>query len=355
MDYYQILGVEKNATEDDIKKAYRKLAMKFHPDKAPTDKKKEYTDKFAQISEAHEVLSNTDKRARYDHGGVEGLKNDNIPTPFPFDLSGFGFPFGRSPVIRKTDDTLFKLNILLREVYTGCEKKIRITKNTILSKKTGKSVDVDKPETISSVCRKCGGRGIVASQGIQIAPGMFQTSHSACPVCNGCGFILQNEYITGQSIEYIIINIEPGNVTHGEQRRYERRGNCLPGTIPGDIIVQLIIEPCDGFEYEGRDLLYKKEILLVEALCGGTIQIPLLDGEKIYAKFEPIIRNGEHKVIKQKGLYAKSAKTESHGDLIIQFTIRMPDVPPLEKDQLQKILPKPQKIEVPIDQIAYKI
>jgi DnaJ-class molecular chaperone len=259
--------------------------------------------------------------------------------------------------VRKTDDTLFTLNIPLREVYTGCEKKLRITKSTILFKKTGKAVEIDKPESIATPCKKCGGRGVTVSQGIQIAPGMFQTVQTTCSVCYGTGFILRDEYVTGQSTDYIVVQIEPGNVTHGEQRRFKGKGNCLLGTMPGDIVVQLNIEPGNGFEYEGRDLLYKKEILLSEALCGGVMQIQHLDGEQIYVKFDPVIRHNQHRVIKRKGLYAKSTKDELPGDLIIQFLIKMPDVPPTESDRdvLRKLLPKPQKIEIPADTVAYKI
>lgn len=362
-DYYKILGVERSATEDDIKKAYRKLAMKFHPDKAPADKKDEYTGKFAKISEANEVLSDAEKRAKYDVGGMAGLRNDPpMPpgTPFPFDVGGFGFPgFGRTPVnvVRKTDDTLYDLNVSLREVYMGSERIIPMTRSTILVKKTGKPVEVDKPDTFSVQCKKCGGRGMFMMQGRQVAPGMFQSVHTACNVCTGLGYIIKDEYVMGQAKDYISIKIEPGNVKQGELRIFKGRGNCILGTIPGDVVVKINIELCNGFEYEGRDLLYKKEILLSEALCGSMMQIQHLDGEKIYIKFEPVIRHNEHRVIKQKGLYAKSTREEQKGDLIIQFLIRMPDVPPVEKDRetLQSILPKPQKITIPDDSVAYKI
>lgn len=357
MDYYKILGVERSATEDNIKKAYRKLAMKFHPDKAPADKKNEYTSKFAQISEANEVLSNAEKRAKYDAGGIAGLKNDHSAPPFPFDIGGFGFPFMRTPVIKKTEDTLFTISLPLREVYTGCEKKLRINRSAVLLKKTGKVAEFDKPDTVSVPCNKCGGRGIMATQGIQIAPGLFQTMQTACSICSGTGCNIRDEYTMGQSTDYIVVKIEPGNVTHGELRRFKGKGNCLLGTIPGDVVVQLNIEMSNGFEYEGRDLLYKKEILLAEALCGGTMQIQHLDGEQIYVKFDPVIKHHEHRVIKQRGLYAKSTKDEPKGDLIIQFLIKMPDVPPLEKNReiLRNLLPKPQKIEIPADFVAYKI
>lgn len=353
-DYYRVLGVAKNASEGEIKKAYHKLAMKYHPDKAPADKKLEYTAKFAEISEANEILSDANKRAQYDLGG------DATPIPSsPWDFPG-GFPgfpgFNRMPVMRKSEDIIYTMNVTLSEVYTGCTKKLRVTKSVILDK-TGTPVNVDKPESLSSVCRRCGGRGAVVLQGIQIAPGFIQQVHTACNNCNGCGFVLNSGYTMGQTVDIITINIESGSLTNGENRRFDRRGNCTPGMIPGDIVIQFNIEANGGFEYEDRDLIYKKELLLVEALCGSTIQITHLDGEKLYIKLEPIIRNGEHRIIKQKGLYAKSTKNEPSGDLIIAFTIRMPDVPPTEEDRnrLRNILPKPQKINIPSDVVAYKV
>lgn len=344
-DFYKILEIEKSATGNDIKKAYRRLAMQFHPDKAQTDKKIEYTDKFAKISEAYEVLSNPEKRSKYDMGGIAGLKN--------------GFVFNKTPVniVRKTEDTLFIINVPLKEVYTGCEKKLRITKNTILYKKTGKAVEIDNPETIATLCKKCNGRGFIMSQGIQIAPGIFQSAQIACMVCNNTGFIIKDEYTIGQFTDWLNLQIEPGNVIHGEQRRFKGRGNCVLGTMPGDIVIQLNIESSDGFELDGRDLIYNKEILLSEALCGGFMQIKLLNNETMYIKFDPIIKYNEHRIIKEKGIYAMSLKNEPKGDLIISFKIKMPDMAPEEKnrDILINILPKPNKIEIPYDATVYKM
>ena len=230
-DYYNILGVKKDANDNEIKKAYYKLAREFHPDKAPDDKKEEYTKKFQRIQEANEVLSDERKRQIYDAVGKEGLQgggggrgqpdmNDifgnfgnfgNFGDIFGnmFNQGGMGGRNKRQAGPQKSKEIVFPLKVSLKDIYIGTKKKLKITKQVILNKETKEVVTKDLEKTWNS-CAACGGHGLV-TQVIQMGNMITQTQRP-CDKCKGNGSSLKDEYMTGEFSEIIEVSIPKGAI-----------------------------------------------------------------------------------------------------------------------------------------------
>jgi DnaJ-class molecular chaperone len=335
--YYDILEITKTATDKDIKKAYKRLAMKYHPDKADENKKEEHTKKFQQITEANEVLSDPEKRKLYDTYGKAGLDesrqrqtqpHDDIHSIFNMFPGMFPSQRSRPQGPRKTPDTQFTINISLAQAYTGITKKFRITKDTIVN------IALDDPvqynfENSWETCMRCGGQGFVIEQNRM--GNVVQMTQQNCIVCQGSGFRMKEGFEIKQMPENVSLDIQKG-CRNGTQIRIPHKGNTGVGTLPGDIVVIIQISNTErGFTRVNDDLRYVHPISLCEALCGGKLKIVTLDERELYIKFGPI-NPGDVKQIKGEGM------TNSN-DLYISFDIQFPKLSKEEQTAIKAILP----------------
>lgn len=351
---YEILEVPLTATTEEIKKAYKKKAMKYHPDKGGDP------EKFKEISGAHEILTNQEKREIYDKYGLEGLKDGGGPGGMdPFDIFGSLFGGGMGgrggkggpKQMKKTKPTLKEVKVTLEDVYVGKMSKVTIQRNRACAACDGKgAANVKK-------CTTCKGVGIIEKV-VQIAPGFLSSSRGACHDCRGEGVKMDKDTICKeckgnkivQDTKTIEVPIEQGcpdshqSVFHGE-------GDEIPGTMAGDMVAQITIEPHAKFERKGADLFYKKKILLYEALTGCYFQLTHLDGKKIDIITKPgeIITPGTMKQLNRKGMpFHKDAM--SYGNLYIQFEIEFPKKGEMKNiEDLKKVLPTPKENGVAID------
>jgi molecular chaperone DnaJ len=344
-DYYDVLGVSRNTSADEIKKAYRKLAIKFHPDKNPDDKSAE--DKFKEAAEAYEVLSNPEKKQRYDHyghagvGGASGgggyggggMNMEDIFSQFGdiFGSGAGGSPFesffgggqqrsGRRVV--KGTNLRIKVKLTLEEIANGTEKKIKVNKQI-----TCKSCDGSGAKDRSSVstCKTCGGSGAVRRVTNTIL-GQMQTT-STCPTCNGsgsqitakCGSCHGEGIVRGE--ETITINI-PAGVSDGMQLSMSGKGNAAPsGGIPGDLIILIEEIPHETLKREGNNVVYDLHVSIIDAALGYSAEVPTIDG-KAKIKIEPGTQSG--KLLRLKGKGIPEINSYHRGDEIIHVNIWTP-------------------------------
>ncbi len=325
MDYYQILGIEKNASDEEIKKAYKKKALKCHPDKAADDQKNTASAEFQKISTAYEVLIDNQKRQIYDTRGESGLKDIPVVNPNN-DTANFGFVSRR-----KVADMCFVINLTLKDLLLGTVKKIKVTRQVIVHKQTKDIItDVD---TTWRACITCNGQGCKIFI-VQI--GFFaQPVRQDCQVCAGSGVCLNNDYALTQSVD--IIDVAFGKaVNHGEQQRYHGRGNYALGHLPGDIVLTVHMPSHqDGFTRVGNNLTWTQNILLSEALCGSTFKLTTLDDKEIYITYTSV-SPGETKTINNFGI--------NGGNLVINFNIAFPSLDDTQKAAILRILPNAEKI-----------
>ncbi len=334
-DYYEILGVSRSATAADIKKAYRKKAIQYHPDRNPGDATAEA--KFKEAAEAYEVLSDPDKKARYDqfgHSAFEGAGGfgagqhmnmedifsqfgDIFGDIFGNGSSGFGgFSSGgsRRAARSRGSDLRVKMQIDLNDIIKGGKKKIKIKRL------------VKAPGTQYTTCHQCGGSGRV-SRITNTIFGRMQTT-GTCPVCHGTGQILEkrgegsdaNGMIRKEDI--VEINL-PKGVRNGVQLRVGGKGNEAPGTngIPGDLIVQLTEKPDPKFKREGNNLHYDMYISMPEAVLGTEKIIETPHG-KIKLKLEEGLQSGKILRLKNKGV--PDMNTHAMGDLLVNVNVWTP-------------------------------
>ena len=327
-DYYDILGVGKSATEKELKKAYRKLAIKYHPDKNPDDKSAE--NKFKEAAEAYEVLNNSDKRARYDqygHAGLEGggfgsgsggMNMDDIFSQFG-DIFGSAFgggSFGGSRGGRRRSrgsNLRVRVRLSLEEIESGVEKKIKVRRLAIADNVTYKT------------CTNCNGSG----QKVQIVNtplGRMQTS-TTCNVCNGLGKIIENKPsdsdINGMisKEDTISINI-PAGVEDGMQLSVSGKGNYAPmDGIAGDLIVLIEEQSHDVLKRDGKNLHYDLYISYSDAVLGSNPEIKTLSS-KVKIKLERGIQSG--KILRLRGKGLPSVDQYGNGDLLIHVNVWTP-------------------------------
>lgn len=342
-DYYEVLGVDKNATADDLKKAYRKLALKYHPDRNPGDKEAE--EKFKEAAEAYDVLSNPDKKARYDqfgHAGLDGaggfggggMNMDDIFSQFgsifgDFFGGGGGFGgfggFGGSqrggrPVSRGSNLRI-KVKLTLEEIDNGTEKKIKVNKYVPCKTCGGTGARGNSYET----CSHCHGSGYV-TQVQRTILGQMQT-RSVCPHCGGEGRIIKDKCpdCHGDGIvkneEIITINI-PAGVSDGMQLSMSGKGNAAPrGGVPGDLLIMVEELPHEQFERQENNLFHNAFITFAEAAMGATIEVPTLHG-KARVKIEPGTPSG--KILRLKGKGLPDVNGYSRGDLLVAINVWVP-------------------------------
>lgn len=344
-DYYEILGISKDASQDDIKKAYRKMALKYHPDRNPDDKEAE--NKFKEAAEAYEVLSNPEKRQKYDRFGHEGMSGggfggggfgggmsmDDIFEHFG-DIfgGGFGSSFGggfgggtssrRRRRANRGSDLRIKVKLTLEEIANGTEKRIKV--NKYVSCKTCSGTGAKNGSSFST-CHTCNGTGQVTRVSNTFL-GQMQTT-STCPTCGGEGQIIQNKcnVCHGNGIikdsEVISIDI-PAGVTEGMQLSVSGKGNAAArGGVPGDLIVLIEEETHPKLQRDGNNLLYDLYISFPEAALGTKANIPTIESTA-RIKIEPGTQGG--KVLRLKGKGIPEVNGYGRGDLLINVNIWTP-------------------------------
>jgi len=358
--YYDRLGVPTDADTNVIKKAYYKMAQKYHPDKNPGDKEAE--EKFKECSEAYEVLSDSQKRETYDRFGKEGLEGGGFHGGNPFDIfsqfggmgGGFSDFFGgggqRGP--KKGQDIEHAIPVTLEDLYKGKKKKMKINRKIICEKCTGSGSK--KGGGVDTKCKKCNGQG-KEMKTIRQGNTIYQTQ-AVCSACDGKKYVIPEEdkceVCHGDKVvkdsKILTVEIEPG-MQWGQQLSFYGESDQFPDTITGDVVFVLkppAQEP-SIFTRSGSDLSCKKEVSLIEALSGVKFVIKHLDGKDLLISTDEIIQPGEKRKVLQKGMPILN-KPDKFGDLYIELTVVLPTT--LTKDQianLQKILPYKPVVEKP--------
>ena len=357
-DYYEVLGVSKSADATEIKKAYRKLALKYHPDKNPGDKEAE--EKFKEAAEAYDVLSNEEKKRRYDqfgHAGVGGagqggfgggMSMDDIFSQFGDifgsfgGFSGFGgFGGGRSARrVNRGTNLRVKVKMNLQEIATGIEKKIKVKKYVACQHCNGTGAKDGKSY---STCSTCKGSGQVTRVQNTIL-GAMQTT-STCPTCEGEGKIINEQctFCNGEGVlmseEVISINI-PAGVGEGMQLSLSGKGNAARrGGVNGDLIVLIEEEEHPELVRDGNDLLYNVFIGYPEAVLGETVEIPTIEG-KVKVKIEAGTQPG--KILRLRGKGLPDVNGYGKGDLLAKVNVWIPKN--LSKDE-KKLVEKMKEAE----------
>lgn len=336
-DYYEILGVAKSATADEIKKAYRKKAIQFHPDKNPGDKEAE--EKFKEAAEAYEVLSDDQKRQRYDQFGHAGMGNNgggfgggmNMDDIFSHFGDIFGGHFGgfggfgggsrsSGPRVRRGSDLRVKVKLNLQEIATGVEKKIKVKKSVSCQHCNGAG------GTDSTTCTTCNGQGRVMRVQ-QTILGAMQTA-AECPTCNGDGKIVKNKcsHCNGEGIvreeEVITINI-PAGVMEGMQLSVSGRGNAARrGGVNGDLLVLIEEESHPELIRDENDLIYNLLLSVPTAALGGSVEVPTVDG-KVKVNIAAGTQPG--KVLRLRGKGLPSVNRYGTGDLLVNIGVYIPE------------------------------
>ena len=322
-DYYEILGISKSANSKEIKKAYRKIAIKYHPDKNPDDKSAE--EKFKEAAEAYDVLSNPEKKQRYDQfghagmgsasGGFGGMNMDDIFSQFG-DIFGGGFGgFGgeRGKRVIKGTNLRIRLSLNLQEVAEGIEKKIKVHRL------------VNAEGVTYTNCSTCNGAGQVTKISNTIL-GRMQTQ-STCPQCSGHGKSVNNRPsgsdVNGmkKEIETVKITI-PAGVEDGMQLKVSNKGNAAPFEgINGDLIVLISIEEHDDLIREGKNLHFDHYISFSDAVLGTSAEIPTVTG-KVKITLEEGMQSG--KILRLKGKGLPSINSYGSGDLLVHINVWTP-------------------------------
>lgn len=336
-DYYEVLEVTRTATFEDIKKAYRKKAIQYHPDKNPGDKTAE--EKFKEAAEAYEILSDEQKRAKYDRYGHEapggfgghsgGFSMDDIFSQFG-DIFGGGFGgfggFGggqRGPRANRGSDLRVKVKLTLKDIAKGVEKKIKLNKYVACSHCHGTGADHG---TAYETCPTCKGAG-ATTRVVNTILGQMQTQ-STCPTCNGEGKIITKKcaHCSGEGIlreeEVVTINI-PAGVSEGMQLSMSGKGNAARhGGVNGDLLILVEEEQDPELFRDDNDVVYNLLLSVSTAALGGTVVVPTIDG-KAKVTIEPGTQPGKVLRLKNKGL--PSINRYGTGDLLINISVYIPE------------------------------
>ncbi len=353
-DFYEILGVGKNADEAEIKKAYRQMAIKFHPDKNPGDKASE--EKFKEAAEAYEILSNPDKKAKYDRFGHEGIGSsgghgpgghmnmDDIFSQFG-DIFGsegstfgsfFGGGGGGGQRQRVGSNIRIKVKLTLQEIANGAEKKLKINKQVSCNTCGGSGA---KDKNSVKTCNTCGGVGQVRRVQNSFL-GQIQTQ-STCPTCHGNGTIVAancnachgSGRVFGEEI--ISVNI-PAGVSEGMQMSVNGKGNAPErGGRPGDLIVQFEEIEDPVLKRDGQNILYDLHLSFPDAVVGKQIEVPTVDG-KVKVTIKAGVQAGEILRLRGKGL--PTVNQHGKGDQLIYVNIWTPQkLSSEEKAMIEKL------------------
>ncbi|KAK2612201.1 DnaJ-like protein xdj1 [Conoideocrella luteorostrata] len=362
IDLYGLLSIEKDASHDQIKKAYRKAALKYHPDKVPEEQRQESEVKFKEITQAYEILSDDQKRHLYDThgmaafdpsrgggaGGPEVDLNDILSQMFGFNMGGPGGP-GAPKRPRKGPDEEQEYKVTLEELYKGKTVKFAANKQIVCGQCKGSG---GKEKARSTTCERCKGNGM-AEAIRQIGPGMMRRETVICDHCQGAGQVFKEKdrckkckgKRTTQEKKVLEIYIPRGSM-QGERIVLEGEADQYPDQIPGDIVFTLIEEHHDTFSRLGNDLSAELTITLAEALTGfSRVVMKHLDGRGIHLERSQgkILRPGDCLKIQEEGMPMKRGETK--GDLYLLVTVEFPEDGWLKDDAsneaLQKMLPGP--------------
>ncbi len=357
-DYYEVLGVNKDASEDEIKKAYRKLAIKYHPDRNPGSKEAE--EKFKEAAEAYDVLHDPKKRQQYDQfgfnapggGGFEGFSGGGFSMDDIFSMfgdvfgghsgfSGFG-GFGggtagerQQPQYRGADLRL-KVKLTLQEISTGVTKKFKVKKDIACTHCHGSGAENGSG---TQTCPTCHGQGVVVKT-VRTMLGMMQTQ-SECPTCHGAGTVIKNKcqhchgtgVVKGEEIVEIKI---PAGVAEGMVVNVPGKGNAGPRNgITGNIQVLIEEQPNDTFIRDGQDIIYNLLLDFPTAALGGEVEIPTLENTRVRIKIEAGTQPGKTLRLRGKGLPAVQGYGSGRGDLVVNISIYVPKT--LSRDEKETI------------------
>lgn len=352
-DFYEVLGVERSASADDIKKAYRKLAIKYHPDRNPGNKEAE--EKFKEAAEAYDVLHDPDKRARYDQfgeaglggagggdpfggfSGGQGMSMDDIFSMFGDifgghgggfsgfgDFGGFGGGGGSQTRRYRGSDLRVHVKLTLKEIATGVEKSFRIKKYVPCEHCNGTGAEGGSGGM--STCPTCHGRGSVI-QNQRTILGTMQTQ-TVCPTCGGEGRIIKNKchYCSGEGVVYgeEVINVKiPAGVAEGMQLSMSGKGNAAKHNgVPGDLLISVSEEPDPNLTRDGDDLVYNLLLPFPTAVLGGAVEIPTIDG-KVKVKIDAGTQPG--KILRLRGKGLPRLNSYGTGDLLVNVSIYVPE------------------------------
>ncbi|CAN9499325.1 unnamed protein product [Ophioblennius macclurei] len=350
--YYDLLGVSPTASPEEIKKAYRKLALKYHPDKNPSE-----GERFKSISQAYEVLSDAKKRDLYDQGGEQAIKEGGTGGgSSPMDI--FNMFFGGGGQMhreRRGKNVVHQLSVTLEEMYNGATRKLGLQKNVICEKCDGyggKKGSLEK-------CSTCKGRGVqIRVQ--QIGPGMIQQIQSVCSDCQGQGEKFSSKdrckNCNGHKVErtkkILEVHIDKG-MKDGQRITFHGEGDQEPGLEPGDVVIVLDQKDHPVFQRQGDDLSMKLKLKLVEALCGFKKTIETLDNRTLVINSEPgeVIKHNDVKCVQSEGMPIYKDPYEK-GQLILQFEVEFPEkhwLPEHLMYQLERLLPSREDVMITDD------
>ncbi|KAL7748635.1 DnaJ- protein scj1 [Sorochytrium milnesiophthora] len=349
-DYYALLGVKRGASKREIKKAYKTLALKHHPDRNPGDKAA--SDKFVAVSQAYEVLSDDEKRQVYDRYGEEGLKQNQAGGGGggfhdAFDIfqhfGGFGFgggggnnPFQQQE--RKGPSITVPLTVTLKELYLGAQVEVDISKQVLCPHCHGSGAkDASDVET----CSACHGRGVkVVKQ--MLAPGMFQQFQTTCDECQGKGKIVRSKcpHCHGHKVKrantQLTVNIDKG-MRDDQKIVFEQESDQSPDHTPGDVTFALQVEPHPVFQRKGDHLFMEMNIGLLDALLGFEVELRHLDNSTFPVSRSQVTQPGYVQQVKGKGMPVLDNPT-THGNLYITYNVVLPDsLSDTEQEALKKI------------------
>ncbi len=352
-DYYEVLGVGKNATEDELKKAYRKIAIKYHPDRNPGDK--EADEKFKEAAGAYEGLHDPQKRQQYDQfgfnapgGGFEGFSggmdmNDIFSMfgdLFEEGFGGFG-GFGRSRgrgarhAQHQGSDLRLRVRLSLQEIATGVTKKFKVKKDIQCTSCHGSGA---APGSHAETCPTCHGSGITMRT-VKTIMGIMQTQ-TTCQTCNGEGTVIKNKcpHCHGEGVvkgeEVVEINI-PAGVANGMIVNVPGKGNAgKRNGMTGNIHVLIEEEPEETFIRDGNNLIYNLLLDVPTATLGGQAEIPTVDKKKVTIKIEPGTQPGTALRLRGKGLPEVQGYGRGNGDLIVNISVYIPKALNREEKEL---------------------
>ncbi|HOP96943.1 MAG TPA: molecular chaperone DnaJ [Verrucomicrobiota bacterium] len=365
-DYYEILGVDRHADSEAIKKAYRRLAVKYHPDKNPGDKSAE--EKFKELSEAYEVLSDPQKRAAYDQYGHAAFDRRTAGAGFgrggafhdPFEI--FREVFGGGSMFddlfggradpnqpQRGDDLRYDMEITFEEAAHGCEKEITVTKPSRCDVCGGTGAEAGSR---TRTCATCGGRGQVIS-----SRGIFSIAQT-CPHCQGAGRVIERPCKScrgsgrRETTSTIKLRIPPG-VDTGSRLRSAGNGEAgIRGGRPGDLYVVLHVKPHEIFQRDGDDLLCEVPVGFVQAALGAEIEVPTLDG-KTTIRIPPGTQPGTMFRLKGKGI--RNVQGYGYGDLHVRINVEVPTrLNSAQKAKLQEFADLCNGKESPISQSFFE-
>ena len=344
-DYYEVLGVSKTASEEEIKKAYRKIAIKYHPDRNPGDKEAE--EKFKEAAEAYNVLHDPQKRQQYDQFGFDGpmgggfggfggasMDLNDIFSMFGDVFGGHGFGgfggFGGSGrsggrAQHRGNDLRLKVRLTLQEINEGVTKKFKVRKDVTCEHCHGSGAEAG---STSETCATCHGSGYVVRT-TQSLFGMMQTQN-VCPTCGGEGQVIKNKCSvcggTGVTKGEEVVEIKiPAGVAEGMVVNVPGKGNMgQRNGIAGDIQVFIEEEPNDTFVRDGNDLIYNLLLDFPTAVLGGEVDIPTIDGKTLKVKIDSGTQPGKTMRLRAKGLPAVQGYGSGRGDMVVNISVYVP-------------------------------